>query len=427
MRILWVMTTPMGPASRILNIKQLGSSGGWIQNEYVRLMEGNSNDTEMYFLCGSRQVKKGTIVSACSEEGKAYCVNLPRISLGIELPKVIEANIVQILSAVNPDIIHIWGTESCISYGVTKASPGIKKILYLQGLIGIHGRYRGGYLSKSKENNKYREGMPTKTLFRQKIRDIYFEKQIPKEQYIIRNVQGVILDNEFSEAYCRMVSDGIRCYYRYLLPGPDFLDSCWEYASCNKNTIFTIYGQSPDKGLHQLLKALCIVNKQFPDVKLIVPGPFHCRDGKLIEKSKLSAHEIWLSNFIKQNGLDENVLFVGKLSAAEMSENIKNCNVFVNPSCMEIHALSLREALTVGAPCISSLCGSVLELVEHSKNGLIYRYEEYEILAYWICKVLEDENYARNLSQYAREKMRGYFKAEDLKMLDIYKDVLEID
>ena len=38
MRILWVSTSPMGPASRILKMPSPGSSGGWIQSEYEALV-----------------------------------------------------------------------------------------------------------------------------------------------------------------------------------------------------------------------------------------------------------------------------------------------------------------------------------------------------------------------------------------------------
>ena len=116
--------------------------------------------------------------------------------------------------------------------------------------------------------------------------------------------------------------------------------------------------------------------------------------------------------------------FVGAKSPKGMVEELLDCNVFVNPSCMEVHALSLREAMTVGVPCISSLCGSVAEYMNHGKNGFIYRYEEYEILAYYIKILFENDDMCKSIGYKAKVDMDNKCKnLSDMTLEKIYEVV----
>ena len=84
-----------------------------------------------------------------------------------------------------------------------------------------------------------------------------------------------------------------------------------------------------------------------------------------------------------------------------MALRLEKANCFVNPSVMENHALSLREALIVGVPSISTVCGSVSDYVVNGKNGFLYRYEEYEVLAELIGRVFEmKEGFAARQNDY---------------------------
>jgi glycosyltransferase involved in cell wall biosynthesis len=68
------------------------------------------------------------------------------------------------------------------------------------------------------------------------------------------------------------------------------------------------------------------------------------------------------------------------------------------PSKAENISTSLREAMWVGCPCVTALVGAVPELAHHGKTALCYRYEEYEVLAYEIMKLLNDPELANILA-----------------------------
>ena len=104
-----------------------------------------------------------------------------------------------------------------------------------------------------------------------------------------------------------------------------------------------------------------------------------------------------------------------------MADNLKRSNVFVNPSIMETGCGSLIEAMTVGTPSVSSVCGSVAEYIVNQKNAFLYRYEEYEILAFLIDTLISDKDLSAKIGKNARESMMEPKSSITLK--DIYQDI----
>ena len=169
-----------------------------------------------------------------------------------------------------------------------------------------------------------------------------------------------------------------------------------------------------------------MVKREIPDVKLRVPGSFALDENGKVARKKASSYEKWISEFIYNNNLVGNVVFVWAKTQAEMAKEAKNAHIFVNPSCMEVHALSLREAMTVGAPCISSLCGSVSEYLHSGDNGILYRYEDYEVLAYNIVRLLKNDNLACRLGKNAKiDMLEAYSNTKSIPLNEIYMEIVK--
>jgi glycosyltransferase involved in cell wall biosynthesis len=296
MKILWVSTSPIGPSGRILSIPYLGSSGSWIQTEYEGL---EKNGVSMYFLCASPDIPLGEIEYSYSNEGEAYCVNLPKLSFGKKPPEKLKSDIESVIQKVNPDIIQIWGTESCISYLVSECCPDIKKVIYIQGLIGMHSRYMGGYI-KSNEDKKYYRGVKLIEKLKTIVRNHFFKAQTYYEQKTLLNCSNIITDNNFTNAYCRSINNSIRSFEHRLHANELFKNETWDFSSCEKNSIFTVYGITPDKGLHQLLKATKIVKKTQKEIKVYIPGPYNIdNNGQLKLVKNMRPFERWMFNLLE--------------------------------------------------------------------------------------------------------------------------------
>lgn len=420
MRILWVSNSPIGPAAHILGEAYKGSSGGWIQSEYEALDKEN---VEFFALSTLPNVKKGEVLFRKNEIGEVYCVHAPKICSGVAAPRILRDNVQEIIKKIKPDIIQIWGTETWLSYEASKCETAAPKVIFIQGLLGIHRRYLGGYFGKLAEDKKFIKRTSLRVWAKTVYRNWSFLRQAEIEQKTIKNCKNIIADSDFAKAYCDSVSSSVRCFHRVLMPNMLFWKQSWKLERCQKHSIFTIFGSSPEKGTHNLLKAVAIVKRSFPDVLVNIPGIYDLDEkGALLPGDKGSFQNI-LYNMIQNFDLKTNVHFTGRLDAAQMARAMEKCHLFVNPSCMEVHALSLREAMVVGVPCISTQCGSVAEYLKHKDNGLLYRFEEYESLAYYINMIFQSDEMAKHLSQNARSAFKDMQKA-DLSLKKIYEDLL---
>jgi glycosyltransferase involved in cell wall biosynthesis len=85
----------------------------------------------------------------------------------------------------------------------------------------------------------------------------------------------------------------------------------------------------------------------------------------------------------------------------------------------------MREAMAIGVPTISSVCGSALDYVENGQSGLLYRYEEYEVLAMQIKRVLLNEELSKKLSENGRKAHEKLFDGRELPLKEIYQMCVE--
>lgn len=420
MKVLWVMNSPIGPASVALGEQYKGSSGGWIQTEYEALQ---GTDVSLCFLCTLPSVAKGEILHREHSIGDVYCLHAPRISYGIQPPDCLQKNVQQVIDTVQPDVIQIWGTETWLSNAVARSATEAPRIIFIQGLIGVHQRYLGGYFENMAENKQYLKNVSISCTLKSKLRSFLFKRQARVEADTIRRCGNVITDNQFTKDYLSSLGEHVRFFKHATLPNQVFHREKWGWEACEKYTIFTIYGSSAEKGTHQLLKALAIVKRKYPDVRAIIPGGYQLdADGHLLP-SKRDGFQQVMYNMIKQLGLENNVSFTGRLNAAQMAKQLSQAHLFVNTSCMEVQSTSLREAMTENMPVISSLCGSIGELVIPGRNGFLYRFEEYEHLASLICRAFDAGEGLGEISQNASESIRK-LSANDMSFAEIYQTLV---
>ena len=178
---------------------------------------------------------------------------------------------------------------------------------------------------------------------------------------------------------------------------PEFYDGRrWDYERCSRHTIFLSQAEYAIKGLHQVLKAMPLVLREYPDAKVRVAG-WNITDAPWY---RIHGYGKLLRRCIRDNGLSDAVTFVGHLNAEEIKEEYLRSNVFVCPSSIENSPNSLGEAQILGVPCIASYVGGVMDMMKGNEDNL-YRFEEVSMLAAKICRVFADRGYQTDMSSEA--------------------------
>ncbi len=119
--------------------------------------------------------------------------------------------------------------------------------------------------------------------------------------------------------------------------------------------------------------------------------------------------------------------FTGSLREDQMIAEYLNAHLFICPSSIENSPNSLGEAQLLGVPVIASYVGGVPDMVTHGETGLLYRFEEVEMLAEGIRNLFMNMALALSLSKkgISASEQRHQPTSNLQQMIKIYRSIIE--
>ena len=178
----------------------------------------------------------------------------------------------------------------------------------------------------------------------------------------------------------------------------------------------------PIKGLHQVLKAMPLILRHYPDTVVRIAGGDITASGTYKEKLRLGGYGLYIKRLIKKYHLGGKVSFVGMMNAGQMKQEYLHANVFICPSSIENSPNSLGEAQILGVPCIASYVGGVPDMMRGNEENL-YRFEEVEMLAEKVCRIFKEGAKQQDMRSIALDRHNIRNNAEDL--MCIYNNIRE--
>ena len=314
-----------------------------------------------------------------------------------------------------PDIIHIHGTEYTQGLAYIRACGNKGVVVSIQGLVSVYERYYlAGILAREIIRNiTLRDTLRCDNIFKQKKK---FLQRGEYEKEYIRSVKHVIGRTSWDKAHVRAINPDIHYHFCNETLRDEFYKHTWNYESCEKHSIFSSQAGYPIKGLHQLLKAMPLILREYPDTKLYVAGGD-------ITKSKwyrLSGYASYIKHLIEENGLQNVVNFTGVLSEKDICARYLRSNVFVCPSAIENSPNSLGEAQLLGVPCIAAYVGGIPDMMR-GYEGNMYRFEETEMLAEKVCAIFHNSSLSLRRSDEASLRHNPIRNTE--RLLSIYQKI----
>lgn len=391
MKILWITNMVLPDAAEYLGIP-VGKSGTWMIDISRKLAENNEIDLAVACVHG-KEFKK-------FEYKNITWYLLPGKGRNmLNYTKSYESIWKKINEEFKPDIVHIHGTEYSHGLAFMRACPDVKSVISVQGVLARIKDVDFGELPISKFifNRTLRQNLR----FNGEIElHLLHKKNAKYEQEMLERAKYINGVNTWDISLCKRINPSLKTFkLEYNLREELYSSKKWSVDSMNRHTIFTNPGGTPLKGLHQLLKAVAIVKKDFPDVLVKVPGMGN--DGNLVVNS---AYSKYIAKLIKKLDLEENVEFLGGQTGAQMCENMLSANVTVIPSAIEGTSLILREAMYLGCPCITSFRGGMADFINDKQDGFLYDYQEYPYLATRISEIFNDDSLCQSFSVKSIEK-----------------------
>lgn len=419
MKIMWIANIIIGALYEKLNNKK--SNGLWMDALLMDFIEANEH--EIVIATTSRNNK-----TIYLEDGKCKYYLLPG-GWPIEYnnnKRVYSEMWKTLLDKEKPDIVQIWGSEFKLGLAALKTNTDIPTVIFVQGMLEPIARYYEAGIKRSelKKSKTLRDIIKRDGILQQKKK--YYERS-KYEKEMLELSGNVIYENIWCKTHCEAIVPNIKMHYCPISINQIFSEYEWKVNEIERNTIMCNASGYPLKGLHIIIHALELIKRSYPDVKLYVPGTSMMIKGGLKRVIKKNGYSRYIEKLIKKLGVTGNIVFMGELSSKDMASKMAISHVFVVGSAIENQSSTLKEAMLVGVPCIASMVGGIPEYVTHGKNGMLYRYEEYEMLAEYVCRIFENDEFACFISSNGKASMKILHNNKSIyqRIVKIYTNIIE--
>jgi glycosyltransferase involved in cell wall biosynthesis len=161
------------------------------------------------------------------------------------------------------------------------------------------------------------------------------------------------------------------------------------------------------KGIYELMRAVDMLAKEAPSVKLVYVGDGPERGGLEQEADRLA--------------IRERVIFTG--GRRDVERMYAAMDIFVLPStCSEAFGMVITEAMAMGKPVIGTRTGGIPELISDGKSGILVPPGDEKALYEAIRRYLKDEDFRLHAAECGRRKVESDFS--DKMLGDRFEKVL---
>lgn len=182
-----------------------------------------------------------------------------------------------------------------------------------------------------------------------------------------------------------------------------------DHKDYSKRNILFLGRICKDKGIDELLNAIEKLSKEYPDVHLYIGGFY--------EDDSFRGRIDNLSN---------NVTACGWIDSKAKEELFKKCPIFVLPSYYEGMPLSVAEGMAHGCATIASNVGSLDQMIDDGRTGLLVNPKDSDDLYNALKKVIDNTAYQKTLGRAAYSFAKENYDITKMKdnIIEIYNGII---
>jgi glycosyltransferase involved in cell wall biosynthesis len=378
--------------------QKISSNGTWLQPMAEELIK-NAPDIQIYnvTLSDSSSVIEDTVRGISQ-----YLVPKDKThNYGQTASRRTCKRVAAIIDNIQPDIVHIWGTENIWASIYKQGYIKQKTLLDIQGLLFACAEYYYGGLTFKEilQSIHLKEIIMPWRILAQKKRD--FRRRGNVEIECLKAFENISFQSNWVRERLTEVNPGAHLYPTRIMLRKNFYSNVhWQYRSItDEPVIFSSTSAAVSfKGLHVLIKAIAVLKKKYPRIQLRLAGTIN------VGNYLLDGYSVFLKKLIRKYNLTENIIYLGSLNEDQIIDQLISCHVCVVPSFVESYCLAFAEALILGVPAVASYAGAMPELAEHGKEALFYNSLDHISCAANIERLFTDRSLAEHLSVNGRKR-----------------------
>lgn len=417
MKVLMVSNSIPASVAKKIN-RDMSASGGWVEAMAQQLNNVPNMDIVIAFKNDLSQSVEETV-------GGIECLSIDyaevkKHSLDEQADRIIEK--------VQPDIIHIEGTE--FSHALAMVLSGkrhnVKTIVSWQTVLNGVLEYETGQLPIADMMLSF---SPSKVfiawliyLRKQKL----CKKRMKNEQRIMESTDYILGRTTWDRAYSYKLNPNAKYFSCPRTLKPIFYSAQWSLKNVKRHSIYFSSAYTITKGFHFMLYAMPLLIRDYPDVKLYVTGdsPYKKDDNRPFYRK---SYVYLIKKIIKELKLQDYIEFTGPIPGDEVAKMMSTTHVYAMSSVIENSPNSFGEAMMVGMPCVISYQGGVPDMAVDDKEALFFRNDDPALLAWKIKQVFDNDDLALSLSSAARLRAKQNHDSDNntKTLINIYNQMLE--
>lgn len=325
--------------------------------------------------------------------------------------------LLKVIEKVNPDIIHIHGTEN--NFGLIQKFVSQPVVISIQSIINP---YLEKYFSGIPWNiiKKYEFFKPKLYIssFSQKKRYYQFKAMAQRELKILKLSRHIIGRTNWDRRITSILSPDGNYYHVDELIRDDFFSSIWngDNIPSKEFKIITLASGPVYKGLETIIKTASILNN-IQDLKFswdIIGIAEQDPVAKIIKT--------WLN--ININKI--NIILHGKLPPEKFIPLMLSSDVYCQASHIENSPNSLCEAMCLGMPIVATFAGGTESMLENNREGILIQDGDPYSMAGALIELKNNPLKSKEMAKNARERALSRHNPQKVvrDLLTIYRKIL---
>jgi glycosyltransferase involved in cell wall biosynthesis len=386
MKVVWFTNTP-SLAESYINDRPVG--GGWIKSLEKAIQKKVELSVVFYHHKDIEPFKFGETTYYPIKRKTGRLAEFQSRIFNMLEPKEELSVFLKVVRSINPDLIHIHGTES--QFGLIQLYIDVPTIVSIQGIISVYTyKYYSGinYIDVLKYTR-----LSDFILFKSYIQ-LYksFQKTALREKNIFKQTKNIIGRTSWDKRVSKVLAPNAIYYHNDEILRDVFYKECWSSRPGDTLHIFTTTGPYLYKGLETIFYTAQLLDKLNIKYKWKIAGV-----SKETKVAQLALRKI-------KGQITHNIEILGTLGEDELINHLLQTHIYIMASHIENSPNNLCEAQILGIPCIATLAGGTASLMKDNEDGILIQDGDPYAMAGAIIELFNNSDKAKLFGQNARKK-----------------------
>ncbi|HET7032276.1 MAG TPA: glycosyltransferase family 4 protein [Casimicrobiaceae bacterium] len=165
-------------------------------------------------------------------------------------------------------------------------------------------------------------------------------------------------------------------------------------AASTQRTVLVARSLEPIYDIASALRAAAFLIDDIPGIRMVIAGS--------------GPEEMALKALARDLGIENAVVFSGRLDRDQMAAQLRQADVVLNSSRVDNMPNSVLEAMASGVPIVSTDVGGVPYIVSHERTALLVPVEDAKAMAAAITRILREPGLGARLADAALTEVQRY-------------------